>query len=45
VDVDKIAEKFNGGGHRLASGATVPLTLKEAKRQVLDAVIAALPTS
>src|SRR5262249_28039182 len=27
VDVDKIAERFGGGGHRLAAGATLPGTM------------------
>ncbi len=43
VDVARIAEQFGGGGHRLASGATLPTTLPEAQRRVLDAVRAALP--
>jgi phosphoesterase RecJ-like protein len=43
VDVAKVAEQFGGGGHRLASGATLPTTLPEAQRRVLDAVRRALP--
>lgn len=42
IDVAKIAERFGGGGHRLASGAVLNTNLDEAKRQVLDAVLAAL---
>jgi len=42
VDVDKIAEKFGGGGHRLASGATVPGTMDEVRQRVLDAVALAM---
>lgn len=42
VDVDKIAEQFGGGGHRLAAGATVPGTMDEVRRKVLDAVVASL---
>jgi bifunctional oligoribonuclease and PAP phosphatase NrnA len=38
VDVDKIAEKFGGGGHRLASGATVSGTMDEVRQKVLEAV-------
>jgi phosphoesterase RecJ-like protein len=43
VDVARIAEQFGGGGHRLAAGATLPTTLPEAQRRVLDAVRVALP--
>lgn len=38
VDVAAIAEKFGGGGHRLASGAILDTSLEEAERRVLDAV-------
>jgi phosphoesterase RecJ-like protein len=43
ADVGKVAESFGGGGHRLASGAVLQGTLEDAKKRVLDAVIAALP--
>jgi phosphoesterase RecJ-like protein len=43
VDVARIAEQFGGGGHRLASGATLHTTLTEAQHRVLDAVRLALP--
>jgi phosphoesterase RecJ-like protein len=42
VDVAKIAEQFGGGGHRLASGATLADPLPEARARVLAAVAAAL---
>jgi phosphoesterase RecJ-like protein len=42
VDVAKIAEKFNGGGHRLASGAILNTSMDDAQRQVLEAVRASL---
>jgi phosphoesterase RecJ-like protein len=42
VDVARVAERFGGGGHRLASGAVVQAPLEEARRRVLDCVIAAL---
>lgn len=42
VDVSRVAEQFNGGGHRLASGAIVQSTLEETKTRVLAAVAAAL---
>lgn len=42
IDVAKIAELFGGGGHRLASGATMGTTLAEAQKRVLAAVTQAL---
>jgi phosphoesterase RecJ-like protein len=42
IDVSKIAETFNGGGHRLASGAILEASMEEAKTRVLDAVGKAL---
>lgn len=45
IDVAKIAEHFGGGGHRLASGATLHTTLADAQARVLDAVQRALATS
>lgn len=38
VDVDKIAESFGGGGHRLASGANVPGNMSDVRAKVLAAV-------
>ena len=35
IDVARIAEQFGGGGHRLASGATLATTLMEAEARVL----------
>lgn len=43
VDVAKIAESFGGGGHRLASGATLHTSMADAQKRVLDAVRRALP--
>src|SRR5262245_23858990 len=43
VDVAKIAERFGGGGHRLASGAVLPTSLDDARARVLQAVTDALP--
>jgi phosphoesterase RecJ-like protein len=45
VDVARLAERFGGGGHRLASGATIDASLEEARARVLEAVLAALPAS
>jgi phosphoesterase RecJ-like protein len=42
VDVARIAEQFGGGGHRLASGATIEASLEDARARVLQAVAAAL---
>ena len=42
IDVARLAETFGGGGHRLASGATLPDPLDEARTRVLAAVAAAL---
>jgi len=42
ADVAKVAELFGGGGHRLASGATLPDPLDEARARVLHAVAGAL---
>jgi phosphoesterase RecJ-like protein len=38
IDVAKVAERFGGGGHRLASGAIVEGTLDEVRGRVIDAV-------
>ena len=38
VDVSKIAEKFDGGGHRSAAGAYLPGPLQNAKRLILDEI-------
>ncbi len=45
VDVARVAAEFGGGGHRLASGATLTTSLAEARERVLAAVRAALPTA
>jgi phosphoesterase RecJ-like protein len=45
VDVARLAEQFGGGGHRLASGATLETTLEEARTRVLAAIAAALDAS
>lgn len=42
VDVARLAEKFGGGGHRLASGAILELPLEQARQKVLAEVRAAL---
>jgi bifunctional oligoribonuclease and PAP phosphatase NrnA len=41
VDVQAVAARFGGGGHRNAAGCTLAASLEEATRQVLDAVRAA----
>jgi phosphoesterase RecJ-like protein len=45
VDVARVAERFGGGGHRLASGAVLDAPLAEARARVLEAVRAALGTA
>ncbi len=45
VDVARIAQQFGGGGHRLASGATLETSLDEARSRVLAAVASALEPS
>lgn len=42
VDCSKLAEQFDGGGHKAAAGATVRGTFAEAQTRVLDAVKAAM---
>lgn len=37
ADVSKLAERFGGGGHKLASGARVPRPLADARDEVLKA--------
>ncbi len=37
-DVNRIATEFGGGGHRKASGCTIPGTLEEAARKILNAI-------
>jgi len=39
LDVQGVARTFGGGGHRNAAGCTVPGTLADARRAVLEAVL------
>jgi len=41
-DVQQIAAKFGGGGHKKAAGVTFDGTLEEAREAVLDAICTAL---
>ncbi len=36
VDVQQVAAKFGGGGHKAASGCTIPLPLAEAKAKLVE---------
>jgi phosphoesterase RecJ-like protein len=45
IDVASIAERFGGGGHRLASGCVLETNLEDARQRVLVAVAAALGAS
>jgi phosphoesterase RecJ-like protein len=42
LDVARVAEQFGGGGHRLASGATIQAPIDKARARVLEAVAHAL---
>ena len=42
VDVAAVAKLFDGGGHRLASGATLNMSMEEAQKRVFEAVRQAL---
>jgi phosphoesterase RecJ-like protein len=42
ADVGRVAERFGGGGHRLASGAVLDVPLAEAVARVLEAIRSAL---
>lgn len=42
VDVNKIAKKFGGGGHKMAAGAKVNGSFKEIKEALIDEVIRVL---
>ena len=44
LDVSKLAERFGGGGHKLASGTRVSKPLSEARNEVLAAVEQELTT-
>ncbi len=43
VDVDAVAKRFGGGGHRNAAGARLPGPLDEACRLIVEAFNGALP--
>ncbi len=38
IDVRKIAERFGGGGHKMAAGAHLPGPIENAKKLIFDAV-------
>jgi bifunctional oligoribonuclease and PAP phosphatase NrnA len=40
VDVQQVAAMFGGGGHKAASGCTVPLPLEDAKRKLVELIAA-----
>ena len=42
VDVNEVARRFQGGGHRFAAGATLEGPLAEARAKILDALAAAV---
>lgn len=44
VDVQKVAARFGGGGHRNAAGCTINLPVREARRALLDHLTPLLET-
>ena len=42
VDVSKIAQSFNGGGHIRAAGCTIDSSVEDAKKKIVEAVVKAL---
>ncbi len=42
-DATKVTERFGGGGHKGAAGATIPLPLEEAARAVADVMLEQQP--
>ena len=36
VDVQTVAAKFGGGGHKAASGCTMPFPIEEAKAKLIE---------
>ncbi|NIL98258.1 MAG: bifunctional oligoribonuclease/PAP phosphatase NrnA [Planctomycetales bacterium] len=42
LDCSQVAEEFGGGGHKAAAGAFIDEPFETARRQVLDAVLAAM---
>ena len=42
VDVSKIAQSFNGGGHIRAAGCTIYSSVEDAKKKIVEAVVKAL---
>jgi phosphoesterase RecJ-like protein len=42
VDCSAIAERFGGGGHKKAAGASLPGPLESARQRILDAVRATM---
>ncbi len=45
LDVNQVAAKFNGGGHKMAAGCRLVGTEQEVKKQVIDAFESALKES
>ncbi|HEX7421136.1 MAG TPA: bifunctional oligoribonuclease/PAP phosphatase NrnA [Thermoanaerobaculia bacterium] len=42
IDVQQVAAMFGGGGHKAASGCTIPLPLAEAKKKLVDLLSTAI---
>jgi phosphoesterase RecJ-like protein len=39
IDVDQLARRYGGGGHRLAAGLRLQKTIAEAKKEILTAIL------
>ncbi len=39
IDVDQLARRYGGGGHRLAAGLRLQKTIPEAKKEILTAIL------
>ena len=42
IDVNEVAKKFGGGGHRLAAGTRIETGIRAAKRKIARAILAAI---
>ena len=42
VDVSKLAQSFNGGGHIRAAGCTIYSSIEDAKKKIVEAVVKAV---
>lgn len=45
IDVDQLARRYGGGGHRLAAGLRIQKTIPEAKKEILTAILSEIKTN